>query len=607
MMTGLRHKLWLAFGSLLLIVLAVSALSVAVLTRHTHSLERIFRENYDSAVYCDGMKACLEQLNFRAEQVLWGTADAPAPETGKWTTLFESNLRAQLGNCYLPGEAEESRHVEQLWGEYKSDYRQFETSSAEQKAGVYRDTLLPKLGELLASAQRIADMNMTNMVSVHGQARQMLVGVRRALIALVVAGSGLAALVVWTVGVKIVRPISELTGLARQVEQGNLDLTVSKASTDEIGQLAEAFNSMTSHLREFKRIDHDRLIRTQQTTQLAIDSLPDAVFVIGPEDTIEISNDFARKYFGIEPGRRLSGQGLNWLPPLVDEVKTNCRAVELQGYGSAIQIFVDGEERFLLPRVVPMLSADGRQLGIVAILVDVTQLRHVDEAKSGLLSTVSHELRTPLTSQRLLLGLLMSSAGLTAAQKRMLEVVKTDSDRLHRTIDHLLGIGRIESGRPHFQFRAMAPEEIVMSAVEPLRQLFADQKIDLNVDVAGHLPRVRADSTALHSALTNLVSNALKFTPAGGAVTVGCENGGGRVNFSVSDTGPGIPPEFRDRIFEKFFRVPVSSGPSGAGLGLSITKNIVEAHGGQISFTCPPTGGTVFRFALPAQTPAERI
>src|SRR5258708_7833787 len=125
MMTSLRHKLWLAFGSLLLIVLVVSALSVAVLTRHTHSLERIFRENYDSAVYCDGMKACLEQLNLRGEQVIWGRADASAPETGKWTTLFESNLHAQRGNCYLPGEAEESGHVEQLWGEYKKDYRQF--------------------------------------------------------------------------------------------------------------------------------------------------------------------------------------------------------------------------------------------------------------------------------------------------------------------------------------------------------------------------------------------------------------------------------------------------------------------------------------------------
>ena len=105
----------------------------------------------------------------------------------------------------------------------------------------------------------------------------------------------------------------------------------------------------------------------------------------------------------------------------------------------------------------------------------------------------------------------------------------------------------------------------------------------------------------MHSALTNLLSNALKFTPPGGNVTVACENGNGLVKFSVADTGPGIPPEFRHQIFQKFFRVPLSSGPSGAGLGLSITKNIVEAHRGRIDFLCPPTGGSIFQISLPTQ------
>jgi PAS domain S-box-containing protein len=600
MMTSLRHKLWLAFGSLLLIALAVSALSVAVLTRHTHSLERIFRENYNSAVYCDGMKMCLEQLNLHAVQVLWHGDESPS-DTGRLEQLFESNLHAQLGNCFLPGEAEESRRVESMWARYKADYDRFQSAAESEKPDLYRTTLLPQLRDLMAGAQKIADMNMANMVSVDGQARTILVSVRRALIALVVAGSLLAGIVVWTVGLKIVRPIGELTRLAREVEQGNLDLSIRKSSADEIGQLSEAFNSMTSRLREFKRIDHDRLIRTQQTTQLAIDSLPDAVFVIGPDDAIEFSNDFARRYFGIETGRHVSELALDWLPPLLDEVNTNARPVELKDYTSAVQIFVDGEERFLLPRVVPMLSTDQRRLGIVAILVDVTQLRHVDEAKSGLVSTVSHELRTPLTSQRLLLGLLMSSSGLSASQKRMLDVVKSDTERLHHTIDHLLGIGRMESGRAHFQLRQIAPREIVAAAVDPLRQLFTESNLRLNVKVAENLPPVQADATAMHSALTNLLSNALKFTPPGGQITVACENGNNLVKFSVSDTGPGIPPEFRQRIFEKFFRVPISSGPSGAGLGLSITKNIVEAHRGHIDFLCPPTGGSIFQISLPTQ------
>ena len=402
-------------------------------------------------------------------------------------------------------------------------------------------------------------------------------------------------------GASILRPLRDFTQSARQIEAGNLDLNLKPRSRDEIGELAEAFNSMTSRLREFKRIDHDRLMRSQQTTQLAIDSLPDAVFVIGPDDTIEISNNSARSYFGIEPGREVSSLGLNWLPPLYQEVKTHNRAVEPRGYKSAIQLFVDGTERFLLPRAVPMLSPDQRQLGVTLILVDVTQLRQVDEAKSSLVSTVSHELRTPLTSQQLLLGLLLTSAGpkMSASQKRMLEVAKADSDRLYRTIEELLSLSRMESGRVNFQFRNVSPREIVVSAVEPLRQLFVDKNLRLSVTAPNDLPVIKADPMAVHSALTNLLSNALKFTPPGGEVVVSADVADTTVAFSVKDTGPGIPREFRPRIFEKFFRVPVPSGPSGAGLGLSITKNIIEAHHGEIEFACPDSGGAVFRFHIP--------
>jgi NtrC-family two-component system sensor histidine kinase KinB len=600
-MTSLRNRLWLGFGSLLLILLVVSLLTIVVFTRYSHALERVFRENYNSAQYCDSMKESLDQLNTRAERLIW---QEPAARKIAFTTIesqFQTSLNAQLGNCTLPGESQISQHLADLWHDYRLHYQSFDDARV-QRSGLYEQDLLPRYEELKQVAQRIADMNMSNMISVDGQAKLTLLAVRNALFILVVAGTLLAALVVWTASISILRPLKDLTRSARQIEEGNLDLHLPMRSQDEIGKLAEAFNSMASRLREFKRLDHDRLTRSQQTTQLAIDSLHDAVFVIGPDGNIEISNDAARSYFGIEPGRNISSLGLNWLPPLYEEVKTNHQPVEPRGYKSAIQLFVDGQERFLLPKAVPMFSPDHRQLGVTAILVDVTQLRQVDEAKSNLVSTVSHELRTPLTSQRLLLGLLITSVGsaLPPNQKRMLEVAKADNDRLYRTIEDLLSISRIESGRAQFQFRPMSPRNIICSSVEPLRQLFADKSIRLRVDMPDHLPMVRTDAVAINSALTNLLSNALKFTRSGGEVSISVGEASQNIVFTVADTGPGIPVEFRPRIFEKFFRVPTSSGPSGAGLGLSITKNIVEAHGGRIEFDCPASGGTIFRFQIPS-------
>lgn len=599
-MTSLRNRLWLGFGSLLLILLVVSALSMIVFTRYSRALERVFSENYNSAIYCEAMKESLDQLNTRAQRMLWEGPSAQLADFAGPEARFEKNLRSQIGNCTLPGELAATQRITDFWNDYRAHYDQFNAAQTGRTA-LYENDLLPRYDDLKQVAQHVADMNMSNMISVDGQAKQTLVTVRDMLLVLVITGTALATMVVWTAGVSILRPLRDFTRSAREIGQGNLDLNLPIRSQDEIGELTLAFNSMVSRLREFKRIDHDRIMRSEQTTQLAIDSLPDAVFVIAPDDVIAIANDAARIYFGIEPGRAVHDLGLNWLGPLYEKVKSEHQPFEPQGYSSAIQLFIDGKERFLLPRAVPMLSPDKRQIGVTAILVDVTQLRQVDEAKSSLVSIVSHELRTPLTSQQLLLGLLISSLGpiLPPSQKRWLETAKRDSDRLYHTIDNLLSLSRMESGRAQFRFRAMSPGEVVASAAEPLRQLFVDKNIHLAVEDVANLPPVNADPDYILSALTNLLSNALKFTPAGGRVTVLAQETDKTVTFSIRDTGPGIPAECRPRIFEKFFRVPDPSGPPGAGLGLSIAKNIIEAHSGQIEFLCPETGGTVFRFQIP--------
>ncbi len=459
-MTSLRNRLWLGFGSLLLILLVVSALSMIVFTRYSRALERVFRENYDSAIYCDAMKESLDQLNTRAQRMLWKGPAVQATDFTGPESRFDDNLGSQLNNCTLPGELDATRNIAQLWVDYRAHYDQFNSTSV-GRTDLYENDLLPRYDELKQVAQHVADMNMSNMISVDGQVKRTLVTVRNSLLILVITGTLLATIVVWTAGGSILRPLRDFTRSAREIGEGNLDVYLSNNSTDEIGKLTEAFNCMISQLREFKRIDHDRIHRSEQTTQLAIDSLPDAVFVIGPDDKIAIANEAARSYFGVEPGRTVQSLGLNWLGPLYEEVKSRQQPVEPQGYKSAIQLFVDGQERFLLPRAVPMRSPDKRQIGVTAILVDVTQLRKVDEAKSSLVSTVSHELRTPLTSQQLLLGLLITSLGqiLPPSKMKMLQTAKRDSDRLYQTIDELLSLSRMESGRAQFRFRAMSPRK----------------------------------------------------------------------------------------------------------------------------------------------------
>jgi NtrC-family two-component system sensor histidine kinase KinB len=603
--TGLRTKLWFGFGGLLIILLIVSATSLVVLTRYSEVLEQLYHENYDSVRYCDAMKQSLESLNTQALNLIW---KASPPSRRESEQQFSDNLNLELGNTTLPGEADCARELAGAWKQYLQIWNRFAAAATDRDA-LYRSELLPSFERLKDLTQQISDMNMANIMSVDGGVKRTLTEVRDAVLILVLAGTVISSAFVGGIGASILRSVRSLTRSAREIERGNLDLVVEVNSRDEIGHLAAAFNSMAGRLRDFRKSDHDRLLRTQLTTQLAIDSLPDAVFVIGPRGDIEISNRTAERHFGITPGVSLTSLNLRWLTELCERVQTERHAFETEGYRGAIQLFENQEERFLLPRAVPMHSSDGAISGITVILVDVTRLRQADELKSGLVSTVSHELRTPLTSIRM--GVLMLGeeklGPLTERQRKSLGAVRDDSDRLHRIIENLLSMGRIESGGERFQTRRMTAEEIVSLAVESLRIGFDEKNIRLSISIPHELPGVMADPSCIELALSNLLSNALKFTPTGGEVSVTVHADASSLVFEVRDTGPGIPPEHTARIFERFYRVPLKDGPTGAGLGLAISKEIVEAHGGRIWFQSDASG-SAFSFAIPiAPSPAQPL
>jgi len=605
---SLRHKLWLGFGGLLAILLLVCVLSAVVLSTYSQGLQRAFSENFASAQFCERMQNALNQLTLRLQFELSHDQAASTIDAAAQTAQFDLNLDRQIHNVTLPGEYERTHAVAQLWHRYAADYQRFLGISPDARLALYRADLLPLAQRITQTAQQIADMNMANMGSVDGQLKRTSERVRNVLLALAAIGILAAAAVVGAAGAAILHPLSALTRSARQIEAGNLELSLTVRSGDEIGQLASAFNSMAARLREFRKLDHERLVRTQQTTQLAIDSLPDAVFIVGPAGQIEISNRAAITHFGITPGSTVAALGdrLKWLPPLYASAKDGQHPPEPQGYRSAIQLFDNGHERFLLPRAQPMLAPDGSATGVIMILADVTRLRSADEARGSLISTVSHELRTPLTSIRMALGLLTGDRFGTLSQKQtaLLSAAREDSDRLYRIIENVMSISRIESGRAQFQFRPMSPREIAQQAADPMRAAFAERKIRLEVAVPPDLPNVSADAVAIGSAVTNLLSNALKFTPPGGVVRLSVELENGQVVFAVIDTGPGIPAQFANQIFDKFFRVPRKEGPTGAGLGLAIAKDVVEAHGGMIQFCADYSPGAKFKIALPRATMA---
>jgi signal transduction histidine kinase len=604
-MMNLRAKLLLGFGSLLSLLVVVSVLSIIVITFYTHEIERVLSENYNSVVYGQKMRESVDQLTFQAQDVVYGGVAmdrAFAQRQSDAKQVFVKNLEEEHGNLTVPGEPEAEQTVRRLWDEGFQPQLAHVLNADSTDLQRRRDyaTLLQARNDLNDAAQKIIDMNLENMVSVDGQARAWANRSRAAVYVILAAGVLIGSILIALAGKWILHPLRSLTRSVKEIESGNLNLVVPVRTRDEVGQLAEAFNAMTATLREFRRTDQAKLLRTQQTTQLAIDSLPDAVAVISPEGAIEMANGTARRLFNLQPETLVSASRLDWLIDLFHAVRDHQRPHDPQGYQNALQVFDNGTERFFLPHGIPIQDEGHHLVGVTLVLVDVTRLRQLDEVKSSLVATVSHELRTPLTGIRLANHLLLSERIGSLSTKQMEVVIESrdNADRLQKIIENLLDMSRIESGSTPLDLAPVAPHELAHEAADQVRVAMQGKGIDFQVDVPVELPRVQVDRARIGHVLGNLLNNALRYTPAGGQITLAATVEGDHLVCSVRDTGQGIPKDYQARVFERFFRVPGQNSP-GVGLGLAIAKEIVLLHGGTIGVESQEGVGTTFHFTLP--------
>ncbi len=243
-----------------------------------------------------------------------------------------------------------------------------------------------------------------------------------------------------------------------------------------------------------------------------------------------------------------------------------------------------------------------------ALNVMAERLRALDEMKRDLLSMMSHELKAPLASIREGTHLLMRGgrdSTLTDDQQRLLSIVDDESRRMLDLVDSFLDVSRMEAGMMTFEFQSVDVDGLLQKALAELGPCVESKHLRVRVDYGRNIPPVHADKERLLQVFRNLIGNAVKFTPRGGQVTVACSVRDGSVEISVADTGPGIPKEHLETIFEKYTRVVPNgaSSPKGAGLGLAIVKNRVTAHGGRVWAESEPGKGSIFRVSLPVTSP----
>jgi signal transduction histidine kinase len=396
----------------------------------------------------------------------------------------------------------------------------------------------------------------------------------------------------------ILAPIQSLTGFARELGEGNLDQVVPVLSSDELGQLADAFNKMAAKLRAYRQITSDEILQARQMTEITFSAFPDPIIAFDSRGVVNFKNPAAEKLL----------QKLRLDDHLPEQIAEQVEAVLKGGddyipvsFANSICVRPDDKETFFLPRVIGIRGDKGTIFGGAAILQNVTRLRLVDELKTNLVSTVSHELKTPLTSVRMALHLLLeeSIGTLTSKQSELLLAARDDSERLLSMINDLLDLARLESGNAHMMIEPRTPGDLVTSAIAASKDVAAHNRVRLVPMLAEEsLPLVAIEWQQISHVFSNLITNAVKHSPPGEEVVIKAAREDGGIRFSVTDKGPGIAQKYQPYLFEKFYRVP-GAERTGAGLGLSIAREIVRAHHGSIGVRSVPGQGAEFYFDIP--------
>jgi signal transduction histidine kinase len=271
-------------------------------------------------------------------------------------------------------------------------------------------------------------------------------------------------------------------------------------------------------------------------------------------------------------------------------------------FDKALAVNLNGAEKFFLPRVLAMRNETGNPVGVVVALQDVTRFRVADDVKTDLIATVSHELKTPLTSMQMAVYLLLEEkvGPLNPKQTELLLAARNNSDRLFEMIEDLLDLARFEGGAALIEKKPISCRQLMEEVANREKELVVSRGLELKVETEPNLPRVEVSRPRIDQVFANFISNAVKHSPPGGVITLSARKEGEKtIRFAVRDEGAGVPADLRRRIFDKFFRI-AESGDEGAGLGLSIAREIVLAHGGSIGVEGEEGKGGEFYFTLPA-------
>lgn len=607
----LKKKILLGYGVAFALMGVVVAWAVVNLVSLGEASDAILRENYRSIQAAENMVDALERQDSGVLLMFLGDTEEGAAEFRQSEAVFLQWLARAKDNITIPGEAELVQSIDTDYAGYRKQFSSLVDSLAGGQASIgsdsttYQESFYPLFAQVRHACIQLRNLNEKTMYAASVRAGNVAERAIWSTVAVAALGLIVALIFSLVLSERITRPLRRFMEGSRKIAAGDYSVQVPEETEDELGHLAKEFNRMTTQLKRYHEMNIGKIISEKQKGEAILASIEDGLVVLDTDLNVTTLNPAARRMLGLkqeaypalcctdilpDPNicaliRKTMEKGL---PPVLNEEE---RIVTL-GRGE--------HPRHYLFSITTIRGKKRGLSGIVLLLRDVTRLKEVERLKSDFVMAASHELRTPLTSIGMSVDLLLERPAGHFGQKdrELLEAAHEEVHRLNVLVNDLLDLSRIEAGRIDMDFDRVPVRALVEHVQTVFKGQMEKKSIGFTVRLGKDLPELRADSNKITWVLTNLISNALRYVKEGGHIQILGERIGGQVHLSVHDDGPGIPPEYQTRIFQKFVQVKGRQA-GGSGLGLTICKEIVRAHGGTIWVESKPGGGSTFTFTVP--------
>lgn len=569
----IKTKLYLSFGFLLALVITLAVIGSSYIYTLKQDTKNILKDNYRSLEYAKNMLSALEQSD------------------NGYLDIFERNLKAQEHNITESNENNLTKDLRSKFEKFKSDAS---------------DELV--ISELRTKLMSIISLNMEAIWRKNEVAQN--TG-DNAFVWISIA-STLCFMIAITLFANlpsdIANPIKKLTESIKQIAAKNYSQMVYLGQHDEFWELAHSFNVMAQKLEEYNNSNLSQLLFEKKRIETLINNMSDPVLGLAENQTLIFINQAALKIINIDekdclnrPIKELSLKN-DLMHTILEDIESGTSTENTKA--QMLKIFTDNKELYFEKEILhisitPTGEKEACLAGHVIILRNVTEYKEIDSAKTNFIATVSHELKTPISSIKMSLQLLGNThiGSLNNEQTQLLSSIEEDTARLLKTTGEMLNITQIESGNIQLSIMPVDVNHIIDYATNTLKTQADNKQIKFKISCPEFLPKVLADNEKTAWVLTNLVSNAVRYSHDGSTIYITAREKDNKVLVSVKDTGIGISPEYTGKIFDRYFRVP-GTKIEGNGLGLSISKEFIEAQGGQILLESEIGVGSVFTIVL---------